>query len=149
LLGNTARDNSAIRSLGYALTISLPIFDRNQGAIAIESATRQRLYDEYQTRLNSTYSEVQNLFAEEAIIQNQLDIVHAGVEKIGQFAKNVAEAFEQGDVDLPTYVGLQVALYNKQIEEWTTLQALLERRIAIQTLIGCHFVGIEECPCEE
>ncbi|MDP1836075.1 MAG: TolC family protein [Chlamydiales bacterium] len=149
LLGNTARDNSAIYSLGYALTIDLPIFNRNQGAIAIESATRRKLYDEYQSRLNSAYSEVQNLFAEEAIVQAQLDVVQAGVKKIGEFALNVSEAFEQGDVDLPTYVGLQVAFYNKQIEEWTTLQALLERRIAIQTLIGCHFVGIEECTCEE
>lgn len=46
-------DNSNVRNIGPQISLELPIFDRNQGNIAIENATRQQLYDEYTARLGS------------------------------------------------------------------------------------------------
>ena len=40
-------DTTNVHTTGFGITIDLPIFDRNQGNIAIETATRQKLFDEY------------------------------------------------------------------------------------------------------
>jgi outer membrane protein, heavy metal efflux system len=40
-------DTTNVHTVGFAITVDLPIFDRNQGNIAIEKATRQKLFDEY------------------------------------------------------------------------------------------------------
>jgi outer membrane protein TolC len=46
-----ARDTTQVQTLGPSLTIDLPLFDRNQAAIASESATRDRLRDEFVARV--------------------------------------------------------------------------------------------------
>ena len=40
------------------MTIDIPLFDRNQGVIAQETATRQKLFDEYVNRLFEARSDV-------------------------------------------------------------------------------------------
>ena len=47
-VGSTSlRNPTDVRTQSLAITISLPIFDRNQGNIAIEDATREQLRQEY------------------------------------------------------------------------------------------------------
>ena len=48
---NRANDTSNVHTFGFGVTVDLPIFDHNQGAIATAKATRQQLYDEYVDRL--------------------------------------------------------------------------------------------------
>src|SRR6202043_3802905 len=50
-----ARDTTGVFTFTPAVTISLPIFDRNQGNIAIEQANRQVMHAEYQARLDAAY----------------------------------------------------------------------------------------------
>jgi hypothetical protein len=39
-----AGDTSNVQTLGFGITLDLPTFDRNQGNIATERATRQKLF---------------------------------------------------------------------------------------------------------
>ena len=64
-----SRDTSEIYSSGFQINLSLPIFNRNRGNVAIEQATRQRLRDEYQTRLNQAYADVAHMRADSAILE--------------------------------------------------------------------------------
>ncbi|MGI8841089.1 MAG: TolC family protein, partial [Caulobacteraceae bacterium] len=52
------RDNTAIVSNGVSGTLTLPIFHRGRGEIAVQSATRERLLAEYHARLDQTVAEV-------------------------------------------------------------------------------------------
>jgi outer membrane protein TolC len=61
---NKVRDTSDVHTLGFGVTIDLPFFDRNQGAIAIERATRQQLFDEYVARVTEARSEIVRLCLE-------------------------------------------------------------------------------------
>ena len=45
-----AKDNTNVRTVGVGVSVDIPIFDRNQGVIATEKATRQKLFDEYVSR---------------------------------------------------------------------------------------------------
>src|SRR5881396_736178 len=49
-----ASDTTNVHTSGFNVAIDVPIFDRNQGVIATERATRQRLLDEYHQRLFET-----------------------------------------------------------------------------------------------
>jgi outer membrane protein TolC len=55
---NPASDTSNVHTIGLGVTIDLPIFDRNQGGIAVERATRQQLFDEYVQRLFEAQSAI-------------------------------------------------------------------------------------------
>ena len=67
-----ARDTSGLYSVGFGLTLSLPVFNRNRGNIAIEDATRKKLYDEYQNRLNGAYSEIALALENLPLLRSQL-----------------------------------------------------------------------------
>ncbi len=45
------RDSDRLVTAGFEIRVALPMFERNQGAIAAASATRKQLFDEYAARL--------------------------------------------------------------------------------------------------
>jgi outer membrane protein TolC len=53
-----ASDTTNVHTAGFGVTIDLPIFDRNQGNVAIEKATRQKLFDEYNNRIFEAKSDI-------------------------------------------------------------------------------------------
>ena len=56
-------DNANVRNAGPQITLELPIFNQNQGNIAIETATRQQLHDEYAARLTAAVGQVRAMMA--------------------------------------------------------------------------------------
>lgn len=131
-----ARDSSGIYSNGIGLTLSLPIFNRNRGNIAIEQASRQKLYDEYQQRINTADGDIHRILAEQRINARQLQEVQAGIAQLSLAARRADEAFRQQNVDALTNVNVHATLLAKQIEEVNLQQTLLEQRVALLTLIG-------------
>jgi outer membrane protein TolC len=131
-----ARDTSNVYTLGFGITLSLPIFDRNQGAIAIEKATRERLYDEYQARLNGAYSQVKGLLEQMHLVSKQYESVTSSLPDMEQTAERAKAALDEGNLDITTYTGLQAALLKKRVEAIALEKTMLEQRIALQTLLG-------------
>ena len=72
-----ASDTTNVHTLGFAITIDLPIFDRNQGNIAIEKATRQKLFDEYVTRIFEAHSDVATALADIRSLNRQVAAAEA------------------------------------------------------------------------
>ena len=136
-----ARDTSGIYTSGIGITLSLPLFDRGQGPIAIAKATRERLYDEYQARLNRAYADVKSLLS----LSNQVNRQHREVINIlpemERTAARAKAALDAGNLDITTYTDLQAALLKKRLETIVLEQTLLEQRIALQTLLGADLPG--------
>jgi biotin carboxyl carrier protein len=59
-------------TLGPQLTVDLPMFDRNQGGIAVEQATREQLYREFNARISAAAGEIGALLSEQALLSPQL-----------------------------------------------------------------------------
>ncbi|HUW28234.1 MAG TPA: TolC family protein [Sulfuriferula sp.] len=131
-----ARDTSGLYTMGFGLTLSLPIFNRNRGNIAIENATRTKLFDAYQDRLNSAYSEVAIALENQPLLQTQLQRTRQGVKQLQSVAQRAAAAFRAGNLAAPDYVRLQTALLDKQTEAINLQEALMEQQIALETLLG-------------
>jgi outer membrane protein TolC len=129
-------DNSDVRALGPQLTIELPLFDRNQGNIAIERATRQQLHDEFTARVSAAETEVQVLLAEQARQQAQYADKKVELTELQTIAGKADAARRAGDLDERGYVELMSARNAKQEEVLALEQNLLEQQVAIATLIG-------------
>ncbi|MHB1077649.1 TolC family protein [Thiobacillus sp.] len=131
-----ARDTSGLYTQGFGITLSLPIFNRNRGNVAIEQATRQRLHDEYQMRINSAASDIARILEDQKLLEKQLRNVAFGVDVLAHAAANSQTAFDAGNIDMLAYTNLRAAWLAKQAEEITLRQTLLEQRVALLTLIG-------------
>ncbi len=131
-----ARDTGGIYTAGLGITITIPMFNQNQGNIAIEKATRQRLYDEYQTRLNEASSQVNRLLDEWKLTIRQYKSTQDILPELEASAKRAQKALEAGNLDWPAYTRFKTAFLNKQLEAIILEQTLSEQRIALQTLLG-------------
>ena len=131
-----ARDTSGLYTVGFALSLSLPIFNRNRGNIAIENATRKKLYDEYQNRINSASSEIAIALENLNLLQDQLRRTRQGVAELETVAQRAETAYRAGNFAAPDYVRLQTALLDKQTEVINLQEASMEQQIALETLLG-------------
>lgn len=131
-----ARDTAGLNTMGFGLSLSLPIFNRNRGNIAIEQATRQKLRNEYQYRLNSANSEVALALENIPLLQAQLQRTQQGVAALQQLAQRADAAYQAGNLVATDYVRLRSGLLDKQIEAINLAEALVEQRIALETLLG-------------
>ena len=131
-----AQDNSRVRSGGPAITFDLPIFDRNQGNIAIATATRLQLRDEYAARLTSAHGQIDALLAEQAQARAQLAALMPTLAPARQDAAEATSAQAQGLIDLRTYVDLLVAAQSRQAAAIVLKRTVLEQQIALDTLLG-------------
>src|SRR5439155_4816106 len=79
---NSARDTTNVITAGLGVTLDVPLFDRAQGKIAIEKATRQQLFDEYVARSFEARSDVAKLHLEMAAVARKIEATDAYIAKL-------------------------------------------------------------------
>ncbi|HEX4510560.1 MAG TPA: TolC family protein, partial [Burkholderiaceae bacterium] len=131
-----ARDTSFVDTSGFALGITLPLFNRNRGNIAIEAATREKLRNEYQQRLDATASDAHRLLVEQDILRRQLADIDGSLPLLLQSTERAEVAFEARDIDALTLTSTEGALLSRRLERIATEQALQEQAIALEALLG-------------
>jgi len=131
-----ARDTSNIYTSGFQINLSLPIFNRNQGNVAIEKATRQRLRDEYQDRLNQAYADVAHMRADSAILARQLQQTESALPDVDLAARHASQAYSEHNLALGAYTDAQSAALTKRIDVATLRESLAEQRVGLQALLG-------------
>jgi outer membrane protein TolC len=131
-----SRDTADVTSFGPMLTMDLPIFDRNQGNVAIEKSTREQLRAEFNARLSAAHSEVLASLATQRLLARQLEEERAEMPVLRGFADQAENAMKAGNIDERAYVDLVSANYSKQQTVLTLEQQLLEQEVAVATLIG-------------
>ena len=137
---NRARDTSNVNTVGLSLGITLPIFNRNRGNIAIELATRDKLRLDYQQRLDATASDMHRLLAEDAILRRQRIEIDESIRELGRVAGRAEAAFTARSIDALTLTNAEAALLAKRIERIAVEQALWEQAIALQALVGTELI---------
>ena len=134
LLGGS--DTTGVLSAGPSVTLDLPVFNHNQGNIAIEGATRAKLHDEYRSRLMAAVAEVRALLAAQARIGQQLAAARARLPTVGEAASHAEAAYRAGNLDERGYVDLATALLTQRQSIAALEQAGYEGRTAIATVTG-------------
>lgn len=141
--GSASSDNSGVTNAGPNATVGLPIFDRNQGNVAIANATRAQLHDEYSARLATAVGQVGATLAEMEQLSAQLAVVRRDLPAARLAAQRASNAFGASNLDERSYVDLVTNLYAKEQEVMTLELALLDRQVALQTLVGTGLPSID------
>jgi outer membrane protein TolC len=135
-------DNANVRNAGPQVSLELPIFNQNQGNIAIETATRQQLHDEYAARLAAASGQVRAMMTEIELLSRQLETVRRDLAGAQRVASQAETAFAAGNLDERGYVDLVGARLTKEQEIVTIEQSLLDQQVAIATLVGAGMPAI-------
>jgi outer membrane protein TolC len=130
------RDTSNVYTSGFQINLSLPIFNRNRGNIAIEQSTRQRLRDEYQNRLNQAFADVAHLRADDTILSRQVEQTEAALPGTEHAARTASQAFAEHNLALGAYTDAMSAALSKRVDIATLREARAEQRVGLQALLG-------------
>lgn len=131
-----AGDTAGVQTRGFTLGLTLPVFNRNRGNIAIESATRAKLRAEYQTRLDAAQTEIERILLGLPAQTARLKQVDDGLRFLEPAADAAQRAFKADAIDVLTYTNLQAAVLAKRQEAAALRQSIDEQDIALQTLLG-------------
>ncbi len=133
---NQARDTTPVYTRGFGVTVDIPIFDRNQGQIAIGRATRQQLFDEYVARVAEARSQIGQALAAFAVARAQLQTVEAALPEVRELVAAYDQALRTRNADEFSARDARAALATREIEQSQLRQQLLELGVALEIAAG-------------
>lgn len=134
-----ANDTTNVHTVGPAVTIDLPIFDRNQGQIAVERATRQKLFDEYTARVFEARSVIAAAIANIESLMRQIDAAERALPALRRLVATYQDALSQGNADVLSAYTARTELAQKQIDILKLKQQLALNRVVLETAAAWHF----------
>jgi outer membrane protein, heavy metal efflux system len=126
----------SIHTMGFGITVDLPIFDRNQGNIAIETATRQKLFDEYAARVFEARSDIATAVADIRSLSRQVAAAEAALPVLRHLVDIAKEASDVGAADVLGYFQARINVNNKSLQIIKLKQQLVDSRIALELASG-------------
>ncbi|MEO5954075.1 MAG: TolC family protein [Nitrospiraceae bacterium] len=123
---------------GPQISADLPIFNRNQGNIAIERATRQKLLDEYTNRVFQTRNDIARLLVTIHWLNDQVATAQAGKPILQKLVVTLREALRQGQATVVLYYSALINLTAKQIQILTYQQQLIDTLIMLEVETGYY-----------
>ena len=133
---NKTNDTTPIYTRGVGVTVDLPLFDRNQGQVAIAKATRQRLFDEYVARVAEARSQVAQVVDGLRIVRAQLGAVEASLPELTRVVSSSEVALRSRNADELAYRDALAVLAIRQIEQNLLQQQALELEVALEIATG-------------
>lgn len=133
---NTQRDSAGNLLIGPAVDFTLPLWNRNRGAIAVERATREALRAEYDARLFQTRADIAAAEAGIAIALQRRAEALADIPRLAQFAEASRKAADRGDLSLETAENAEQALRDREMQRAQAQQSFEEQMIALELLTG-------------
>jgi outer membrane protein TolC len=131
-----ASDTSNIHTTGFNISVDVPIFDRNQGVIAGERGTRQRLRDEYHQRVFEARSDIATAIADIRSLNRQIAAAEEAVPLLEKLVSSAQTAVEQRNADVLSYYTARSNLLQKRIQLIKLEEQLLEAHTALEIASG-------------
>jgi outer membrane protein TolC len=142
--GDRSDVGNSIHALSIGATLNLPLFDRNQGNIAIQKATRAQLLAEYQARIDLTTSDSWRIWAEMQQLNTAIAEVQRRLPELQTAAENAERAYMNGDLPALTAVTLENAVITREAELADLKQALWNDAIALASVLGIQVEPVIE-----
>jgi outer membrane protein TolC len=131
-----AGDTSNVITTGFGVTIDLPLFDRNQGTIAVEDATRTKLFDEYVARLFDAHGEIARAVSDMGGLRRQIDAAETSIPILQNVVDSYRRALLQGNADVLTYYNARADLVMRRMEIFDLKRQLADLDVALEIAAG-------------
>lgn len=133
---NRAGDTSDVQTAGFGITLDVPLFDRNQGGIATETATRQKLFDEYNDRVFQARADIASALSNIKYLNLQVAQTSQAVRSLEALVDTASTALNQGNADAISVSQTRHDLIQKRIELLQLRQQLGETAIGLEIASG-------------
>jgi len=133
---NGSRDTAGNHTLGPALDITLPLWNRGRGGIAVERATREALRAEYTARLQQTRADIADALTGLALARTERAKIREALPGLERYAESAQQAAERGDLSLASAEAAAQALRDREYQDARAEQDEGERMIALELLTG-------------
>jgi len=129
-------DTSNVVSLGPQVTMDLPIFNRNQGGIATERATRELLQAQYQAELDKAAGTVKGLVKRISVLNDDVASASAEADIAQRQAHDAEQAYSQGNLDQRSLVDYQTTALDRELEVTDLRNSLDSDQLALSIELG-------------
>jgi outer membrane protein TolC len=130
------RDTDSVRTVGFGISVELPFFDRNQGAVAQEEATCDALFEEYRVRLFDARHQVAQIVSQMESLGKRLALENDSLNALRRKTESLDAALERGSIASPAYYDARTDLALKEIEILELRRTLSELRIGLELATG-------------
>ena len=125
-----------VNAFGPQVSLTLPIFNRNRGQIAIQRATRAYLRQTYQARLDAAVNQAHQLWQANQILAAQLHNLRSQLPQLRQQAAAAHRSLRQNQLNSAAYTSIQSIYLTKQAEFIQLTATLNASRAALRILLG-------------
>jgi outer membrane protein, heavy metal efflux system len=136
-----ARDTGDVITTGFASTIDLPFFDRNQGQIAEKRAGRKQLFDEYIARVFEAHSNVATILGDMKSLKKQIEAAEQSFQISTHLLETYRKALEEGNADILVYNNARNEADNLQLTVLQLKRDLSDMGIALEIAAGEYISG--------
>lgn len=138
---NRIRDTGNLHTLGGVVSILFPLFDRNQGEMAVTRATRLQLRAEYDARVIDARATIEALLAEVSVSEQRLQNLRTSIAVQQETVDLYRRALQNGNADVFTYYVARGDLMNRRRDAIAAQRDLVSLAIALETETGLHFIA--------
>ncbi|QDZ07931.1 TolC family protein [Sphingomonas panacisoli] len=131
-----ARDTANNYTVGPAIGFALPLWNRNRGAIAVATATREQLKAEYDARLFQTRAEIDTAIKGLRALRRQRTELAGQLPALQKYADATERAAKRGDLSLATADTALQAIRDRRLALLQIDQQIAEQTIALELLSG-------------
>ncbi len=138
-----ASDNTNVHTTGFGVTVDLPIFDHNQGNIAIQKASRQALFDAYAARVFAARSDIAVNVANVRELSVRISALEKSVRSLASLVRRYRQALRVGNTDVVSYYALISELVGSRIR-LIALKGQLEQNVLALELASGQYLDINK-----
>ncbi len=143
---NRARDTSRVYTTGQAVSLDLPLWNRNRGAIRTAEADRARLRVEYAGRLHQTRADIAELVAALDLDERTRAALEVQAPELERIAGAYEAAAARGDTTLPVAEAARAAASDRALALLAVQQMCAEERIGLAIAVGQPLTDAEFAP---
>ncbi len=133
------QDVEGLHEAGAGVSLTLPLFNRNRGTIAVQRATRQLLRQTYQARLDQAAGAATEAWAAANIQRREVRRLQQRLPELQAAARQARAAARQGAISADQAAGLEVNWLAAQAAAIRARAALATDEAAVRTLLGLPY----------
>lgn len=135
-----ARDpTEGIQSIGFNVTLTIPLFNRNRGAIAVGRASREQLHQAYQASLDETTNQADQVWRAVIIMRQQLQSLDRRRAALEGAVTAARSGLKSGTLSLAGYASVDSNALATQAEEIQLRSSLEQAQSALAALLALPF----------
>lgn len=128
--------DQGVRTVGFDVSLKLPLFNRNRGAIAVARATRAYLYHQYEDRLAAAVNGADEVINAMRIMRRQARLLDARAARLGRARTAARASLRKGELTLASYCRVMVELDSARADAVSLHAALEEARASLDMLLA-------------